>query len=70
LGFSETHALDHYDCHSTDAAKLFVFPLKNSGAISSQQADFDVHQMHKDTGIQKMPAQGVNDMSLLFDRNN
>ena len=52
------------------AAKLLFFPLHNAGAISSQQAGLDVHQMHKDANIQKMPAQDVNDMSLVFDRNN
>jgi hypothetical protein len=47
--------------------KLFLFPPKIAGAVSSQ-AGLDIQQMHKDK--QKIPDQNWSDMSLVFDRNN
>jgi cytochrome c-type biogenesis protein CcmE len=50
------------------ATKLIFFPLKNAEAITSQT--LDVQQMHKDANMQRILVQDVNDMSLVFDRNN
>lgn len=49
-------------------ARLFLFPPKSEAIVSD--AGLDVNQMHKDKNIQKIPAQDMNDMSLVFDRNN
>jgi hypothetical protein len=43
-------------------------PLTGKKLHNTAKAGLDVHQMHKDTNIHKMPIQHFNDKSLVFDR--
>jgi hypothetical protein len=45
-------------------------PVTGKKLHNSPKAGLDVHQMHKDANIHKMPHQRVHDMGPVFDHNN